>query len=110
MTRSQTCRNSSFHPTAASSIILTRRSTSRNKPSLQHVEIKVVATMIATGRREVELAINNVPCGIEVQKYWNDVCDKVLARFLPEGFALTVYGTTRDNQPWTKTYTGRRRT
>ncbi|MCK2245270.1 hypothetical protein MZC64_46250 [Crossiella sp. S99.2] len=45
------------------------------------------------------LAINNVTRGIEVQKYWNDVCDKVFARFLSEEFALTVYSTTGTIRP-----------
>jgi hypothetical protein len=69
-----------------------------------HTEMKVAQMMIRTGHRVVELAINNVACGIEGQKNWPDSCDKVLDQFLPPGFRLTVFGTTRDNRPWRKTY------
>lgn len=69
-----------------------------------HVEPKVAAKMIQTGQKDVELCINNVPCGIEVQRTWPDVCDKILDRFLPAGYTLRVYGTTKDNQPFKRTY------
>jgi Double-stranded DNA deaminase toxin A len=69
-----------------------------------HVEMKIGAKMIQTGQRDVEVCINNVPCGIEVQRTWPDVCDKILDEFLPAGYTLRVYGTTKDNQPFTRTY------
>ena len=73
-----------------------------------HAELKVAQMMIRTGHQDVELAINNVPCGIETQRNWADTCDKVLDRYLPAGYRLTVYGTTRDNVPWRRTYGTRR--
>lgn len=73
-----------------------------------HTELKVAQMMVQTGHQEVELAINNVPCGIETQRNWADTCDKVLDRYLPAGSRLTVYGTTRDNRPWRRIYGSRR--
>jgi Double-stranded DNA deaminase toxin A len=69
-----------------------------------HVEIKVVTMMIITGQTRVELATNYTPCGAELQRLRPDTCHKVLAKLLPPGYRLTVYGTTQDNQAWQQTY------
>ncbi|GAA0651025.1 hypothetical protein GCM10010174_88420 [Kutzneria viridogrisea] len=69
-----------------------------------HVETKIAAKMIETGQRDVEVCVNYVPCGIETQRSWPDVCDKILDEFLPIGYTLRVYGTTKDNQPFKRTY------
>ncbi|MFI6300435.1 DddA-like double-stranded DNA deaminase toxin [Amycolatopsis thailandensis] len=55
-----------------------------------HVEVKLAVRMARTGLRDVVVTINNVPCaGIAG-------CDRLLARILPEGATMTVYGVTED--------------
>ncbi|WP_184724352.1 DddA-like double-stranded DNA deaminase toxin [Saccharopolyspora phatthalungensis] len=34
-------------------------------------------------------------------------CDQVVERFLPNGYTLTVHGTTQDGKPFSKTYKGK---
>ncbi|WP_184724675.1 DddA-like double-stranded DNA deaminase toxin [Saccharopolyspora phatthalungensis] len=54
-----------------------------------------------------EVAINYTPCGYERQRRLPNTCHRVLDRFLPEGYSLTVYGTDQNNQPFRHTYRGR---
>ncbi|MEV5542775.1 DddA-like double-stranded DNA deaminase toxin [Saccharopolyspora shandongensis] len=47
-----------------------------------HVEMKVAAMMMQTGKQHSELVINHVPCGSQPGKKRG--CDQVLERFLPK--------------------------
>ncbi|MCP2255217.1 SCP1.201-like deaminase [Prauserella aidingensis] len=69
-----------------------------------HVEMKVATMMITTGRRHSELVINHVPCGSQPRQASG--CHQYLARYLPEGYSLTVRGTTQDGTPYSHTYEG----
>ncbi|SFD93463.1 SCP1.201-like deaminase [Actinopolyspora alba] len=72
-----------------------------------HVEANFAALMIDGKQPHGELAINNVPCGIERQRSFPNTCDKALPCLLPEGYSLTVYGSRQDGSTFTKTYRGR---
>ncbi|MEV6871624.1 DddA-like double-stranded DNA deaminase toxin [Amycolatopsis sp. NPDC051128] len=72
-----------------------------------HAEIKVAELMLRRAdMTDVEVAINNTPCGIEKQQEYEATCDKLLARIFPDDGdrSLTVYGTYQDNQPYEKRY------
>ncbi|SDP87360.1 SCP1.201-like deaminase [Actinopolyspora xinjiangensis] len=71
-----------------------------------HVEANFAALMIDSAQPHGELAINNVPCGIERQRNFPNTCDKALPSLLPEGYSLTVYGSGQDGSTFTKTYRG----
>ncbi|HEX5405448.1 MAG TPA: DddA-like double-stranded DNA deaminase toxin [Pseudonocardiaceae bacterium] len=70
-----------------------------------HVEMKVAQLMIQLGERDGQVVINHAPCGS--QRPMRSGCHQVLARYLPQGYTLTVYGTTRDGLPFSHTYEGR---
>lgn len=54
--------------------------------SIDHAEMKVALRMVKSGKKNVELVINNVPC----RGPWS--CRTLLGLLLPEGYTLTVYG------------------
>lgn len=66
-----------------------------------HVELPVVAMMIDSRTRQAEVVINNSPCGFESRPIG---CHQVLGRVLPDGYRLTVPGTTRAGKPFRQTY------
>jgi hypothetical protein len=54
---------------------------------------------------EAEIAINNVPRGVEILRSKAVVCEKALRQLAARhGMTLTVYGTYKNNQPFKKTY------
>lgn len=61
-------------------------SPNRKLAVIDHVEVKVATTMIQTGQRHVDLAVNNKPC------LGMFGCDSLLPVLLPEGYTVTVYG------------------
>ncbi|WP_337824577.1 DddA-like double-stranded DNA deaminase toxin [Amycolatopsis sp. A1MSW2902] len=72
-----------------------------------HAEIKVVALMrMNPAIGDVEIAINNTPCGVEEFADFTTVCTKALDRLLPAvgSQSLTIYGSYQDNRPYTKRY------
>lgn len=69
-----------------------------------HVEMKLVALMIDTRATTAEVAINHAPCGSEPGTFGG--CHDNLETVLPTGYTLTVYGSTADGQPFTRTYQG----
>jgi hypothetical protein len=54
--------------------------------SVNHVEMKVAVRMIQTGRRTVEIALNNEPCAGFLS------CRALLPVILPQGYTITVHG------------------
>jgi hypothetical protein len=70
-----------------------------------HVEMKVAAMMVSRQAKRGEVTINNFPCGIDPER--RDACHYALEPFLPRGSSLTVYGTTRNGQPFQQTYVGK---
>ncbi|MEV6442425.1 DddA-like double-stranded DNA deaminase toxin [Amycolatopsis sp. NPDC051716] len=76
-----------------------------------HAEIKVAALMHRSAiNAEVEIVINNTPCGTEQFRWHPNVCAKVLMRLFPpdSSMRLTVYGSYQNNRPYQRTF-GRRR-
>jgi hypothetical protein len=69
-----------------------------------HVEMKVAMMMIERKMRHAEVVINHAPCGIRPDQRAG--CDQTIAPFLPAGYVLTVYGTTQEGKPFSKTYKG----
>jgi hypothetical protein len=69
-----------------------------------HVEMKVAQLMIQLGERAGEVVINHAPCGS--QRPMRSGCHQVLARYLPQGYTLTVHGTTQAGLPFSHTYKG----
>lgn len=63
--------------------------------------------MIDTQQHHATVAINYTPCGVETRPRDPNACDKALGEYLPAGYTLTVYGTTQDNQPFSREYQGR---
>lgn len=54
--------------------------------SIDHAEMKVALRMVKSGKKNVELAMNNRPC----RGLWS--CRALLPILLPEGYTLIVYG------------------
>ncbi|MFD9891382.1 DddA-like double-stranded DNA deaminase toxin [Amycolatopsis sp. NPDC059027] len=69
-----------------------------------HVEIKLAALMIDTRATEAEVVINHAPCGSEPGT--GGGCHETLEEFLPEGYKLTVHGSTANGEPFSHTYRG----
>jgi hypothetical protein len=69
-----------------------------------HVEMKVAQLMIQLGERDGQVVTNHASCGS--QRPMRSGCHQVLARYLPQGYALTVYGTTQEGLPFSHTYKG----
>ncbi len=63
--------------------------------SAADVEQKAAAQMVADGRKNMDLVINNVPCPGK----WG--CDNLVPVILPAGYTLTVHG-----PGWRKSYSG----
>ena len=70
-----------------------------------HVEMKAATDMIMQGKSESELVINNRPC--QAAGPMLPGCDEALERYLPEGYTLTVHGTTQEGEPFTRVYRGK---
>lgn len=64
----------------------------RRERSSRIQAIRLVTMMVETQQRHLDIAINFTPCGVEVQRFWPDTCDKVLDGMFPLGYTLTVYG------------------
>ncbi|MGQ0838171.1 DddA-like double-stranded DNA deaminase toxin [Actinokineospora sp.] len=70
-----------------------------------HVEMKAVAAMIASGATCAQVVINHSPCGSEPRARMG--CDQYLPAFIPHGSTLTVFGTDAQGSPFQRTYEGK---
>lgn len=76
----------------------------RRMPStVADVEVKLAVHMQNQGITSATVAVNNEVCKGPYG------CDTLLPKILPQGSALTVYGTTPDGKPTGATYLGQRR-
>jgi hypothetical protein len=70
-----------------------------------HVEMKAVAAMIASGSMNARVIINHAPCGSEPR---NGIgCEQFLPAIIPAGSTLTVLGTDAQGNPFERIYDGK---
>lgn len=70
-----------------------------------HVEMKLASLLVDSQTREGTIVINNAPCGSEPGSFPG--CEQYLDRFLPQGYSLTVHGTTAQGKKFSQTYHGK---